>query len=458
MGIKNLKALLLSHGSLKPYEPAEGERYPAVFVDGFSVLMTMAYSCADEEEFRTAVAERVQHWTRIADAGRLVVFLDRGEIAIKQPLREQRRRATRERANRNRAIVAKAEAEDLEEQKRLRDNREARDAQERQPAPPDDEFAEEIRAEKQLKLQRIRFQLSIASHDVVKSLIASALRSAGENVETVYCDGVDAEMVMCTRGRAAAEAGGRWPLLVTTDQDALLFTATDRLPKVVSTVSACYLFTPTAETEYLCKLAALTNGCDFFPGLGGISVSVESLSRMALFEEFTPANVAASLCTRPMRLAGVERAERAAVADAVSFIERYARGDEGIYRCVPPDACCGRSFILGAALDDADALLAPTGLGVVADMIMHLPPQREPTPEELALLEDMEARARAGRVIDAHVMRTAELLGYSECQADLATTSVSAAKGVLLRLRGTRAFVNAEHLEIESEPRLLKLA
>ncbi|AKC03339.1 hypothetical protein BVTX09c5_041 [Bovine papular stomatitis virus] len=440
MGIKNLKALLMSQGSLKPYEPADGERHPAVFVDGFSVLMTMAYSCMDEDEFRSSVEERIQHWTRVSASEKLVVFLDRGDIPIKQPLRDQRRRAIKERVNRHREIVARADADD---------------------GPADDgDFAEEIRTEKQLKLQRIRFQLSIANHDVVRSLITCTLQRAGGAVEIVYCDGVDAEMVMCTRGREEAARNGRWPLLVTTDQDALLFTSTDRMEKFVSTVSACYRYLPTDETEYLCKLAALTNGCDFFPGLAGISVGVESVRRMTLFREFNARNVAMSLCTRAMRLAAAERASAEAVADMISFIDRYARGDEGIYGAAPPSACCGRAFIRAALCEEWGDAPPPTGLGAVADMIVGLPERREPPPEDVERLAELEASSRRGRVTDAQLARAAELLGYrvAEGDSDDAAAAIGvSAKGVFRRLGASRVFFNPEHVEIESESRLLKL-
>ncbi|ADC53942.1 hypothetical protein [Pseudocowpox virus] len=455
MGIKNLKALLLSHGSLTPHEPDGDERFPAVFVDGFSVMMTMAYSCADEDEFRAAVEERVQHWTSVAESGRLVVFLDRGEIPIKQPLREQRRKATRDRAARHREFIAAAEADAAAEAAVTPEDREKEKEKDEHA-----EFAEEIRAEKQLKLQRIRFQLSIASHDVVRSLIASTLARAGEAVEVVFCDGVDAEMVMCARGRAEAERCGRWPLLVTTDQDALLFTSTDRMEKIVSTVSACYAFRPTAEAEYLCKLAALANGCDFFPGLGGICVSVESLRRAALFPEFSARNAAVSLCTRPMRLATQDALEPEVAAEAVDFIARYAAGDENIYREVPPGACCGRAFVRCAlAAEWAESLPAPTGLGVVADMIACLPERRDPSPAEVERLMALEARARGARVTDAMLAQTAQLLGYGAgAGADAAAVfAVSGAKGLMRRLCDTSMFFNAEYVEIESEPRLLKL-
>ncbi|WZD65648.1 FEN-1 like endonuclease [Bovine papular stomatitis virus] len=439
MGIKNLKALLMSHGSLKPYEPADDECYPAVYVDGFSVLMTMAYACMDEDEFRSSVEERIQHWTRVSATEKLVVFLDRGDIPIKQPLREQRRRAIKDRVSRYKELVSRADAED---------------------EPADDgEFAEEIRTEKQLKLQRIRFQLSIANHDVVRSLITSTLQRAGGAVEIVYCDGVDAEMVMCTRGREEAARCGHWPLLVTTDQDALLFTSTDRMEKFVSTVSACYRYLPTDETEYLCKLAALTNGCDFFPGLAGISVGVESVRRMTLFRAFNARNAAASLCTRPMRLDAAERASAEAVADIISFIDRYARGDEGIYGAAPPSACCGRAFVRAALYEEWGAAAPPTGLGPVADMIVGLPERREPTPEDVERLAELEAGSRRGRASNAQLALAAELLGYrvaDESESAAAAVAVSA-KGVFRRLAGTRAFFNPECVEIESESRLLKL-
>ncbi len=451
MGIKNLKALLLSHGALTPHEPGGDERFPAVFVDGFSVMMTMAYSCADEDEFRAAVEERVQHWMSVSESGRIVVFLDRGEIPIKQPLRDQRRKATRDRAARHREFIAAAEADAAAEAVGAREDKQEDDHA---------EFAEEIRAEKQLKLQRIRFQLSIANHEVVKSLIESTLARAGDAVEIVFCDGVDAEMVMCARGRAEAERRGRWPLLVTTDQDALLFTSTDRDEKIVSTVSACYAFRPTESTEYLCKLAALANGCDFFPGLGGICVSVESLRRATLFPEFSVRNAAVSLCTRPMRLSTQDALEPEAAAEVVDFIRRYAAGDERIYREVPPGACCGRAFVRGAlAAEWAEALPAATGLSVVADMIACLPARRDPAPEEVERLLALEARARGARVTDAMLAQTAQLLGYgASAGADGASAfAVSGAKGLMCRLRGTAMFFNAEYVEIESEPRLLKL-
>lgn len=438
MGIKKLKALLQRHGSLKSYEPRDDERYPAVFVDGFSVMMTMAYACSDEDEFRCAVSERVQFWRRIAEDGRLVVFLDRGEIKIKQPLRDQRRRAAKDRSGRHREFV----------------EREEREAREREP-PRDEEFAEEIRAEKQLKLQRIRFQLTLASHDTIKFLISSTLRE--EPVEVIYCDGVDAEMVMCAQGRAEAEGGGRWPLLVTTDQDALLFTSTDRRPKVISTVSSCHLFSPTAEAEYLCKLAALANGCDFFPGLGGVGVSPESVARAALFSEFTPRNAAVSLCTRPMRLdvAPLARAEAEAVC---AFIERYAGGDEDIYDTLPPEGCCGRAFIRLALNEEwaESDLPEPTGLGAAADMIVGLPARRSPPPAEVA---ELERAARTARASEQLLGRVAELLGYAAVAppAPRAEFAVSASRGLMRRLRRTEFFFNSRGVEIESEPRLLKL-
>lgn len=246
MGIKNLKAILLQHKSLSPI-CARGP-YQELFVDFMGLYISVAYSVTGVQELMAAVRDKVHHWHELG--AHVSLFVDRGHIAIKTPLRTQRRANLQSQRERKRAAVVSLEAQICE-------------------LDIHDEFYEEMRAGLETQLGRCRFFMYLAEDKNLYTIMENILDAMPPWVAVVHCDNVDAEFAMCARARDHAQATGEWPVLISHDQDTLCLSCTDMLPKIVHSANAEYILRPCAYTVYLVKLTLLINGCDFLPGLRG---------------------------------------------------------------------------------------------------------------------------------------------------------------------------------------------
>ncbi|AYO87520.1 TPA_asm: MC060R [Molluscum contagiosum virus] len=323
MGIKNLKALLLQHESLLARElPGE---HAAVFVDFMGVYIAAAYSAGSARELRSTMNAKLQAWR--ARAPRVVLFVDRGVIDIKRALRQRRQDSIAAACARKReavrALAARASALD-----------------------PADPFYAETREGLRARIRKARFYLFLAEAGNLYRLRDELLAAAPPGVAVVHCDEVDAEFEMCARALALARSTGRWPLLVSNDQDTLCLACADALPKAIASAGAEYELWPSTHAVYLAKLTVLLNGCDFFPGLAGLAVTRDTLPRFRLFEDFSMRNVLRSLAFRDYALRGAARVEDARAI--LRFIERYVALERAVYREPPPPPMSVHAFLRAA--------------------------------------------------------------------------------------------------------------
>ncbi|ANS71143.1 fen1-like nuclease [Pteropox virus] len=328
MGIKNLKLLLVNQHTLKQCVEFPNGKYPGVFVDTMSIFMTLAYACGSQEELICAFAEKIQYWKSLGSD--VILFVDKGEITIKTKLREKRKKVL------TAAVEKKITDRDsiLETIKCLENNQ--------------DEFADEMLADAQLKLEKKMFHISLGESVFVNNLVGKIISMLGEDVTVKVCEGIDAEMQMCIDAYQVAVETGLWPILASGDQDALLFATIDDLPKYFDTLSCIYEFLPCAYSAYISKLAVLANGCDFFPGLKGIMLTQKSIENMELFETFNAENAAISLATRNLVYTKGFDTLKAPCDEIVDFINRYAAGDITIYDDSLLEECDARCFIFTA--------------------------------------------------------------------------------------------------------------
>ncbi|CCD83231.1 predicted FEN-1 endonuclease [Squirrelpox virus] len=395
MGVKNLLAVLSEHGSVTE-EPGPGGRFPAVFVDSMSIFRALAYFADCRETLRLSFVDLISQLLEVGD--RVVLFVDSGQIPIKDELRARRRQAAARTVERQEAEIVELE--------RLAEARRAESA-------AADDMLDRGETEAHARALKLRFQVTAAAPGAAEALLAEVLRHPPPRTTVVAREGVDAELEMCRRALEEAAVGGAWPLLVSTDQDTVLMATADRLPKVVRTASKWFRVLPTLETEYLAKLTVLVNGCDFFAGLAGVQLDRRALARAALFGEFTAYNAARSVVAlskgRP-RGSGDEAVDAEAI---VSFVNRYAGADPSIYEGAPPGASARGFALAGLAAAWRAFRRWPEGASPLAAMILGLEPRRAISPGELDTLARVERFYRAKPPSREAVAAVAAILGYS---------------------------------------------
>ncbi|AST09475.1 FEN1-like nuclease [NY_014 poxvirus] len=328
MGIKNLKKLLTKNKSLVLVEDGINRKYDGVFVDTMSIYVAVANCYTNMDDLTNVFRKYIQKWIKIGNT--VTLFIDKGTINIKEPIRDKRRensKLTRERKRKDLENI-KLEIDKVKDQELM---------------------ADEIITDMQLKMNKLAFQLYLLDSNNIKTslkTILSTLDDQDNNITTIYCDNKDAEFVMCLEARKQFSDRGTWPLIVSTDQDTMLFTSVDRHPKMIKTLTQLFRFIPTAEDEYLSKLAVLINGCDFFPGLYGSSLTTDNLDKIKLFSEFTLDNILTSLVfknyyKRPTTNDTVD------VYKIINFINNYANLED-VYSEDTPLQCTIQDFIFSA--------------------------------------------------------------------------------------------------------------
>ncbi|WAH71017.1 FEN1-like nuclease [Eptesipox virus] len=322
MGIKNLKSLLLKCESLKEIA-ATSKKYNGVFVDTMSFYVSIAHCSNNEEDLNKLFLKYVNIWLYEGDEVHL--FIDKGEIRIKEQLRIKRRSAANQTINRkqNEITTITNELSNLH----ISNN-----------------FYEEIKTESELKIKQLTFQVFLANTINIKHMLEKALVSLSNNnnVKIIYCDGIDAEFKMCADAKKKADTTGQWPLLVSNDQDTLLFSSCDSLPKTIKNISHIYKYLPCSMTLYLAKLTALVNGCDFFPGLYGACITPKILDKMKLFYDFTLENIVKSLVVKNFTNKTFNIVD---VNSIINFINSYSSIDSNIYSNTPPYGCTIQEFL-----------------------------------------------------------------------------------------------------------------
>ncbi|UXP55648.1 FEN1-like nuclease, partial [Monkeypox virus] len=246
MGIKNLKSLLLENKSLTILDDNLYKVYNGIFVDTMSIYIAVANCVRNLEELTTVFIKYVNGWVK--KGGHVTLFIDRGSIKIKQDVRDKRRKYSKLTKDRKMLELEKCTSE-IQNVTGF--------------------MEEEIKAEMQLKIDKLTFQIYLSDYDNIKISLNEILThfNNNENVTLFYCDERDAEFVMCLEAKTQFSTTGEWPLIISTDQDTMLFASADNHPKMIKNLTQLFKFVPSAEDNYLAKLTALVNGCDFFPGL-----------------------------------------------------------------------------------------------------------------------------------------------------------------------------------------------
>ncbi|AAR07410.1 54R [Yaba monkey tumor virus] len=393
MGIKNLKTLLLETGFLHKIDISDSieKNFPEVFVDTMSIFMSLAYCVYDLEELKDKFYEYIQKVSN----GNVTLFIDRGNIDIKENLRLKRKTAL------DNTIKRKTL-----EMSNIYDCINELDI--------NDEFYEEIRTDLELKIQKLKFHNFLSTPSNVKFCLDEALSSVKEKVDIVFCDGVDAEFVMCFRAKEISVKTGNWPILISNDHDTLLFSSFDFIPKIIKTIAQIYYYIPCSKSKYLSKLVTLVNGCDFFPGLHGICITSKSLNNIQLFDDFNVTNVVKSLAFKNY----VNRYNKIVDIDKViDFINNYSSLDLNVYNYKRlPDGLSVQEFLF-SALNNYNNFYKNTFLtdnvSMCAYLICVLTPQKDISVNEISKLKTIiDSCKTKKKCINDHIVTVTEIFGY----------------------------------------------
>ncbi|QDJ95070.1 FEN1-like nuclease [Hypsugopox virus] len=390
MGIKNLKSLLLKCECLKEIEAVQ-HSYNGVFVDTMSFYVSIAYCANNVNDLTNLFLKYVNIW--IKQGGNVYLFIDKGEIYIKEQLRLKRRNAA------NKTIDKKQQ--EINTLTNEIDNLENSNT-----------FYEEIKTESELKIKQLSFQVFLANTNNLKQTLEIALQqlSKNENVKIIYCNGIDAEFKMCAEAKKRVLQTGVWPLLVSNDQDTLLFSSCDDMPKIIKNVSHVFRYMPCSMTLYLAKLTALVNGCDFFPGLYGACLTPKILEKMKLFYDFTIDNIVKSLVVKNYINKTFTIVD---VNSIVNFINSYTSTDENIYLHTPPNGCTVQEFIFSCLYTQWNKFNKNyfKNTTIENNLIYNLIPQKDILHNEINTLNQI-IHIKSNK-IDLHNLKTiANIFGY----------------------------------------------
>ncbi|AUL80202.1 hypothetical protein [Vaccinia virus] len=326
MGIKNLKSLLLENKSLTILDDNLCKVSNGIFVDKMSIYIAVANCVINLEELTTVVRKYVNGWVK--KGGHVTLFIDRGSIIIKQDVRDKRRKYSKFTKDREMLELEKCTSE-IQNVTGF--------------------MEEEIKAIMHLQIDKLTFEIYLSDSDNIKIALNEIIThfNNNENVTLFYCDERDAEFVMFLEAKTHFSTTGEWRLIISTDQDTMLFASTDNHPKMIKNLSQLFKFVPSAEDNYLAKLTALVNGCDFFPGLYGASITPTNLNKIQLFSDFTIDNIVTSLAIKNYYGKTNSTVD---VRNIVTFINDYATLND-VYSYVPPCQCTVQEFIF-SALDE----------------------------------------------------------------------------------------------------------
>ncbi|AYC44640.1 hypothetical protein [Moosepox virus GoldyGopher14] len=364
MGIKNLKTLLLEIGALRKISNIPLDSINGIFVDTMSFFVSIAHCVNNLDDLNDMFFTYINQWARY---GKVTLFVDRGNIIIKESLREKRRITSKNTTKRK-----------VEEVDKLNNDIKLLDSSYI--------LYEEMKTDIELRIKKLSFHNFLANSNNLKAVLEKSLSLLSDNVKVIYCDGIDAEFVMCREAKNLSEMSGKWPLLISTDQDILLLSSCDSFQKIIKTMNQMYLFLPCSKTRYLSKLVALTNGCDYFPGLHGFSITTKSLEHIPLFDDFVLDNIIQSLVIKNYTKKESDR--NINVDTIITFIDRYSKFDNDIYFSCPLDSVTIQEFIFSALSyrwkKFDDTLLK--GISLCASLICILEPKKEIVKEDINYL------------------------------------------------------------------------
>ncbi|WCL40067.1 hypothetical protein [Pigeonpox virus] len=278
MGIKNLKSVLLLKHRLKVLDSAIKTK--EMYVDFLGLFMAVAYSVTSTSMLHHIIKEKFKFIHSIAD--KVTVFVDRGSISLKTSLREKRKQSLKNQYKRKK--------EELKSLETAIEN-----------LSVDDEMYEEQKESLFSKIDKNSYYMFLADKKNMEAIIADVLTSL-KNAEIYYCDHIDAEFMMCCKAREYYTNNGEWPSILSSDQDTICLVCVDMQEKILYDTKSVYRLSPNKHTSYLTKLIVLTNGCDFFKGLYGISINKDNYMKYELFTEFNRENVFKSIAHKNYNL------------------------------------------------------------------------------------------------------------------------------------------------------------
>ncbi|AAL69790.1 SPV051 hypothetical protein [Swinepox virus] len=365
MGIKNLKTLLLETGSLYKITSIERNIINGIYVDTMSFFVSIAHSVNNVEDLYESFITYIYQWKKI---GNVTLFIDRGVIHIKESLREKRRALSQNTMQRKRLEIEK-----------LTINIDNLDI--------DDIMYDEIKTDMELRLRKLTFHNFLSSSSKLKTLLESFLETVIDDVNIIYCDGIDAEFVMCKNAKKLADQTGIWPLMISTDQDTLLFSSCDYKKKIIKTMNQMFIYIPCSKSRYLSKLVALTNGCDYFNGLYGLCITQKTLESIPLFDDFTIDNIVQSLAVRNYTKKSTDKYIN--VQEIIDFIDKYSSSDDSVYSNTLPEKCVTIQEFMFSALYKKwktfdDTLLR--GVSICSSLICILSPKKAISNDDIDIL------------------------------------------------------------------------
>ncbi|AAF17931.1 gp049R [Rabbit fibroma virus] len=386
MGIKKLKTLLLKTGTLTQIDEIEKDDAREIFVDTMSFFVSVAYSVNNLTELYDSFLHYIQLWKTM---GKVTLFVDRGDIFIKDLVREKRKLATQQTIKRKQMEI-----------EQLRDFETFLDTE--------DVLYEEKKANVELRINKLMFHIFLAKNNQLKTTLDHALTML-EDVTILYCDGMDAEFVLCLNAKKLADEQGAWPLMISTDQDLLLFSCCDTSKKIIRTINGLYSFIPCATTKYLSKLVTLVNGCDYFPGLYGHCMTEKTLESVKLFEDFTTENIVQSLVIK--NFTNKTNKKVVDVEGMVQFVDRYAELDDSVYDERFDCIVTVQEFIFSALLDMYTPVEDVKHCSAISALVCILEPKREITEPELRTVHNLALKPTK-KVTEKDIETVVSIFGY----------------------------------------------
>ncbi|QCO69349.1 m049R [Myxoma virus] len=385
MGIKNLKTLLLKTGTLTQIDEIEKDDVREIFVDTMSFFVSIAYSVNNLTELYNNFLHHVQAWKTM---GKVTLFVDRGDIFIKDVVREKRKRATQQTIKRKQMEI-----------EQLRDFESF--------LGMEDALYEEKKTDIELRINKLMFHIFLANNNQLKTTLEHALTML-DDVTILYCNGMDAEFVLCLNAKKLADEQGTWPLMISTDQDLLLFSSCDESKKIIRTINGLYSFIPCATTRYLSRLVTLVNGCDYFPGLYGYCVTEKTLESIELFEEFTVEHVVQSLVIKNF----TNKTNKMVDVDGmIRFVDRYAELDDSVYDERFDCVVTAQEFIFAALADRCMRLDDVRHCSVISALVCVLDPRQEITETGLRVVHALALKP-AKKVTEEDIATVVSIFGY----------------------------------------------
>ncbi|ADT91086.2 Flap endonuclease FEN-1 [Cotia virus SPAn232] len=391
MGIKNLKMLLIDIGSLKTISNIDNKYIEDIFIDTMSFYMTLAYSSNNIYDLNNMFFSYINQWNKKNTS--ITLFIDRGYIKNKEYLRNKRRTATvksnKKRLNYIENITKEIDSLDIS-----------------------NILYDEIKTSLENKIIKLQFQIHISNSNNIKEFLNDSISKLPNDVNIIYCDGYDAEFVMCKEARSIAKIKNKWPYIISTDQDSLLFSSCDEHKKFIRTMNTLYIYIPCSKSRYLSKLVALVNGCDYFLGLSGLCITNKSLPNIKLFDDFTIENILQSIVTK--NYFNKTNINIVDVDNIIQFIDSYSNLDYDIYDREIPKQCTIQEFIFSSTYKTWESFNKTLlkNLSICSSLIYSLEPRKILSDDDIKTLCNIIKNDKDKNTIIHNIQLIINIFGY----------------------------------------------